>query len=195
LVLVVIDGLDASGKSTQAIALCRTLRKNGKTVLLRFHPSDDNLFGTKVRQFLYLKGKNAHFASAFFYMIDVIRSVLLYCWQKYDCIIFVRYLMGTAYLPSPAHMIAYRFFTIVLPTSDYMFFLDVQPEEADRRIRQTRNRREMFENMSELKKIRTKAISLALMDEWHIIDAGKPVADVEEDIANVVQPLFQNLEL
>jgi dTMP kinase len=103
--------------------------------------------------------------------------------------------MGTAYLPSPAHMIAYRFFTIVLPTSDYMFFLDVQPEEADRRIRQTRNRREMFENMSELKKIRTKAISLALMDEWHIIDAGKPVADVEEDIANVVQPLFQNLEL
>jgi dTMP kinase len=195
LVLVVIDGLDASGKSTQAIALCGTLRKNGRTVLLRFHPSNDNVFGAKARQFLYFKGKNAHFASAFFYMIDVIRSILLYSWQKYDCTIFVRYLMGTAYLPSPAHIIAYHFFALVVPMSGFMFFLDVHPEEADRRIRQTRNRLEMFENMSELKKIRVKALSLALMDRWHIIDAGKPVADVEEDIANVVQPLFQNLEL
>ena len=195
MVLIVIDGLDASGKSTQANALCRTLRKHGKTVLLRFHPSNDNVFGAKTRQFLYLKGKNAHFASAFFYMLDVIRSILLYSWKRYDCTIFVRYLMGTAYLPSPAHIIAYHFFALVVPTSGFMFFLDVAPEEADRRIRQARNRLEMFENMSELKKIRVKALSLALMDKWNIIDAGKPVGDVEEDIANVAQPLFQNLEL
>lgn len=193
--LVIIDGLDASGKSTQAIALCKTLRKHGKTVLLRFHPSNDNVFGVKARQFLYLKGKNAHFASAFFYMIDVIRSILLYSWQNYDCTIFVRYLMGTAYLPSPAHIIAYRFFALVVPTSSFMFFLDVHPEEADQRIRQTRRRLEMFENLSELKKTRRKALSLALMDKWRIIDGNTSIAEVQKEIAQAVEPLFENLEL
>jgi len=63
---VVIDGLDASGKSTQAHNLYNFLTMCGKTVLLRVHPSSDHFFGAKTRQFLYLKGKNAHFASAFF---------------------------------------------------------------------------------------------------------------------------------
>ena len=82
MVLVVIDGLDASGKSTQAFRLCNFLRNHGKTVYLRFHPSNDNFFGFKAKQFLYLNGKGAHFAAAYFYMVDVIRSILLYSWQR-----------------------------------------------------------------------------------------------------------------
>jgi dTMP kinase len=193
LVLIVIDGLDASGKSTQALSLYRSLKKNAKMVFLRIHPSNDNLFGVKARQFLYLRGKSAHFASAFFYMLDVIRSILLYSWQKYDCIIFVRYLMGTAYLPSPIHTIAYHFFASTVPTSDFMFFLDVRPEEADRRIRQTRDRFEMFENLEELEKTRRKALSLAQIGKWRIINASKVTRDVENEIASALEPLFQKL--
>ena len=195
MVLIVIDGLDASGKSTQALSLYGTLKKNAKMVFLRIHPSDDNLFGVKARQFLYLRGKSAHFASAFFYMLDVIRSILLYSWQKYDCIIFVRYLMGTAYLPSPIHTIAYQFFASTVPTSDFMFFLDVRPEEADRRIRQTRDRFEMFENLEELEKTRRKALSLAQIGKWRIINASKSTRDVENEITSALEPLFQKMEL
>jgi hypothetical protein len=36
-----------------------------------------------------LAGQGAHFAAALFYMIDVIRSNLLYWWRRYDFIIFV----------------------------------------------------------------------------------------------------------
>jgi dTMP kinase len=187
---VIIDGLDASGKTTQAINLRRTLTHKAKTVFLRIHPSSDNFFGAKARQFLFLRGRNAHFASAFFYMLDVIRSILLYSWRKYDCIIFVRYLMGTAYLPQPVHQIAYHFFACTVPTSDFMFFLDVPPEEADRRIRQSRSQLEMFENLQELEKTRTKALSLARTGKWRIIDAGKSVKDVENEIINALQPLF-----
>lgn len=60
LVFVVIDGLDASGKSTQALKLYTFLRNKGKTVYLRFHPSNDNFFGVEAKQFLYLRGKSAH---------------------------------------------------------------------------------------------------------------------------------------
>jgi len=190
LVLIVIDGLDASGKSTQALKLEKSLRKHAKTVFIRIHPTNDNLFGTEARHFLYQRGKGAHFASAIFYMFDVVRSIMLFSWQKYDYVIFVRYLMGTAYLPSPIHRIAYQFFASVVPKSDYMFFLDVPPEEADKRIRQTRKQTEMFETLEELKKTRSKALSLTIIDKWTIIDAGQPVSEVEKDIETVLQPLL-----
>ena len=182
MVFVVIDGLDASGKSTQAVRLYNFLKDNGKTVYLRFHPSNDNFFGLKAKQFLYLRGKSAHSAAALFYMLDVIRSILHYSWRKYDYVIFVRYLMGTAYLPSPLHRIAYHFFASIVPTSKFMFFLDVSPEQAYGRIQQARKRREMFESLEELERIRRKAFFLALMDKWIVIDGNKPVRDVEEEI-------------
>jgi len=182
LVLIIIDGLDASGKNTQALNLYCLLTKSGKTVYLRHHPSDDNIFGAKTKQFLSMKGRSAHFASALFYMIDVIRSILLYSWQRYDYIVFVRYLMGTAYLPSPLHRMAYHFFAFMVPTSNLMFFLDVSPAEARRRIEQVRSEREMFETLAELKKTREKAISLALLGKWTFIDADNSVAEVENQI-------------
>jgi len=182
LVFIVIDGLDASGKSTQALRLYNFLGNHGKTVFLRFHPSNDNFFGVEAKQFLYLKGKSAHFAAAFFYMLDVIRSISLYSWRRYDYLIFVRYLMGTAYLPSPLHRIAYHFFASIVPTSNLMFFLDVSPEEACRRIQQTRDRREMFESLEELKRIRRKALDLASIDKWIITNANKPINEVEKEI-------------
>lgn len=183
---VIIDGLDASGKDTQAAALVRSLQQMGKSVFLRVHPAEDNLFGRKARQFLYLKGKNAHFASAVFYMLDVLRSVVLYSWRKHDYVIFVRYLMGTAYLPSPLHVFAYRFFALTVPTSEFMFFLDVSPREAERRIRQTRSRVEMFEHLAELRRVRLKALSLALSGGWRVLNANKPEKDIARDIAETL---------
>jgi dTMP kinase len=181
-VFVVIDGLDASGKDTQAMRLRDFLESNGKTVFLRVHPSSDNLLGARARQFLLSKGKSAHFASALFYMFDVVRSILLYSWKKYDYVIFVRYLMGTAYLPSPLHRFAYVFFVSFVPTSDLMFFLDIKPEEAHSRIQQGRNRREMFENLKELERVRCKALSLALAGKWTIVDASRSAEEVEREI-------------
>jgi dTMP kinase len=182
MVLIVIDGLDASGKSTQAFRLYKFLHGRNKSVLLRIHPSNDNPLGVKARRFLYARGKSAHFAAAFFYMLDVIRSILLYSRRRYNYIIFVRYLMGTAYLPAPLHRLAYHFFALAVPKSELMFFLDVKPEEAYRRIMQTRRRLEMFESLEELEEVRLKALSLALMDKWTIIDANRSIDTIEREI-------------
>jgi len=183
---MVIDGLDASGKSTQALQLSKFFTAEGKTVCLRFHPSDDNLFGVKASQFLRSRGRSAHFASALFYMADVIHSILLYAWQNYDYVIFVRYLMGTAYLPSPLHIIAYNFFALFVPKSSLMFFLDTSPSEAYRRIHQTRKNQEMFESLNELRKVRVKALSLALIGKWTIIDANKSTEEVGRGIRKLL---------
>jgi len=193
LILIVIDGLDASGKSTQALELDKFIRDQGKTILLRFHPSPDNVFGTKAKQYLYSEGKSAHFAAALFYMIDVIRSIVLYSWRRYDFMIFVRYLMGTAYLPAPLDRIAYHFFAAVVPTSQYMFFLDVAPSEAERRLRETRERLEMFENIVELERTRHIALSLASANNWTIVNANEPMKQVQEVIRRSLSSTWRRL--
>jgi dTMP kinase len=185
--LIVIDGLDAAGKSTQALWLYEHLHRSGKTVFLRVHPATDNFAGAKARTFLLAKGKSAHFASAVFYMLDVVRSILLYSWREYDYLIFERYLMGTAYLPAPLHWIAFHLFSLIVPTSDLMFFLDISPDEASRRIAQERGRREMFENLEDLKRMRRKALSLALTGRWIIIDANSPIETVQKEIVKAFQ--------
>lgn len=180
--LIILDGLDASGKNTQAMRLYNYFKKYQKTVFVRFHPSEDDFLGVKAKEFLFIKRKSTYFTAAIFYMLDVIRSILLYSWRKYDFIIFVRYLMGTAYLPSPLHRIAFHFFTFIVPTSNYMFFLDVRPEEASKRVQKARRKQEIFETFEALKQTRTKALSLALEGKWIIVDANKSVKNVEREI-------------
>jgi dTMP kinase len=178
LTFIVIDGLDGSGKSTQAQYILGYLEGLGKTVCLRVHPEQDNFFGIEARRFLYSKGKSAHFAAALFYMIDVIRSILLYSWRRVDYVVFVRYLMGTAYLPAPLHKIAYHFFALIVPRSDFMFFLDVSPERAASRIYNSRQKQEMFEDVEDLRKVRAKALSLAYSKKWIIINSNKTASEV-----------------
>jgi len=182
--LVIIDGLDGCGKSTQAHLLFQSLQKMKKTVCLRVHPETDNWFGLQARHYLYSEGTSAHFASALFYMVDVIRSILLYSWRDADFIIFVRYLMGTAYLPSPLDTVSYNFFSSLVPKSNSMFFLDVKPEEAATRIVKSREKIEMFESLKALKKTRGKALSLTRFDSWVVVNANKPVAEVASFLEN-----------
>ena len=180
--LVIIEGLDGCGKSTQANLMLQSIRKVNKTACLRVHPETDNWFGLRARRYLYCEGKSAHFASALFYMVDVIRSILLYSWRRADYVIFVRYLMGTAYLPSPLDTIAYNFFASVVPKSNNMFFLDVYPEEAASRIAKNRRQTEMFETLSDLRKIRAKALALTRFNKWIIIDSNKSIAKTAAEI-------------
>jgi dTMP kinase len=84
-----------------------------------------------------------------------------------------------------ANSILYDFFASIVPASDYMFFLDVPPEEASKRIRENRDLRalEMFENIENLRRIRAKALSLVSTDKWKIINGGHTTEEVEKDIA------------
>lgn len=178
---IVIDGLDASGKTTQALRLTRFLQSQGKTFCLRVHPAADNFFGSHAQQFLQSSGKSAHFASALFYMFDVLHSVLQYSWRNYDYVIFVRYLLGTAYLPSPIYKAAYHFFAAIVPKPEKLFFIDVKPQAAYERIRKRAEKTpvEMFEKPKALQKIRRRGLELAAIGRWLIVDGGKPVDDVE----------------
>ena len=90
--------------------------------------------------------------------------------------------MGTAYLPKPVDRIAYHFFATVVPTSSFMFFLDVSPAEAYRRVSLRGEELEMFESLEELEKIRQKALALALEDDWIVVEADRTMKQIQGEI-------------
>ena len=183
-----IEGLDASGKNTQALRLKKRLEEKGYRVYARFHPSGDNWAGRRARRFLLAEGLSAHFASAMFYIADVLRSVILTPWRGYDYVVYVRYLMGTAYLPFPLGAFAYHFFASLLPRPRHTIFLDIDPEEAHRRVAQRESDKEMFESLNQLRKIRVRATALARANGWVFIDGNEALGEVERRIWSTIFP-------
>ena len=96
--------------------------------------------------------------------------------------IFIRYLMGTAYLPSPLNRIAYKFFEVILPKPSHKIYLNISPAEAHRRISTNRREKEMFESLSQLRKIGRRALEMAALYDWIIVEAGEPEEAVEKAI-------------
>ena len=183
---IVVDGLDGAGKDTQARKIMERYKEMGEAVIMRSHPESDNKYGRKAKEALLGKGKKNHIMASLYYALDVIRSIRKY-YGKSDTFIVVRYLVGVAYLPLPLARILYKFFETFLPTSEYMFFLDVEPEELLRRIEnrvEGRGEKEMFENMEELEKVRKKA--LKLVKGWHIIDANRSIEEIQEEIGSIL---------
>lgn len=183
MVFVVIDGIDGSGKSTQAKKLCRLISHQGKTYIIRTHPSNDNFFGRMSRGYLLLEGTKARISASIFYLLDIIRSVILFKWKPVDYHIFVRYLMGTAYLPKHLYKLGYYFLKTTVPKPTHMFFLDVTPEEAFKRIEKNREQKEMFESLEKLVETRNNALELALTGDWKVINGNQTQEFIHKIIA------------
>ena len=182
---IVVDGLDGSGKDTQAKLIAEKYLANGESVIIRSHPSEDNPYGIMAKKALLGQGKLDHIMASVYYALDVIRSVRVYK-ESADNIIMVRYLMGVAYLPMPLASLLYKFFITVLPTSEYMFFLDVEPSVLMERL-SLRSEKEMFENPKDLTKVRKKA--LRLTQGWHIIENGQSLEDSQKKIVEILDDL------
>ncbi|MDD3986032.1 MAG: thymidylate kinase [Methanobacterium sp.] len=180
---IIIDGLDGSGKDTHAKLIQKYYLAKGEKVIVRTHPSTDNIYGIKAKKALLGQGKINHIKASMYYAFDVLRSVHKYH-GKSDTFIMVRYLMGVAYLPFPIAKILYMFFSKILPTSNYMFFLDVEPDELYKRLLK-RSEHEMFENLYDLIKVRVKALKLA--KDWHIINTGTTIEQAQLEINKILE--------
>ena len=189
--LIIIDGLDAVGKDTHAKIISDRYEKKGEKVIIRSHPSSDNYFGRKAKKSLLGTGKLNKLNASIFYMFDVLRSIKKYYNPKDEVtLIMVRYLMGTAYLPRRLARFVYNFFENFVPTSDYMFFLDANPNELYDRVK-LRDEKEIFETLDELAKVREKA--LMLTDKWYIIDTNSSIDETYNQIEKILNRLDGNL--
>lgn len=131
------------------------------------HPSGSR-FGRISKASLQSSGKVARFWATLFFIADVLVSVKGLRKQE-GTVVFVRYLMGAAYLPKPLAQYGYRLFRNLLPFPDVAMFIDIEPKVAIRRIMERDHKREMFETEEKLTEIRDIAKSL-LSSEWVVVD-------------------------
>ena len=178
---IVIDGLDGCGKDTQVNLLVDEYEKMGREVTVRSHPCCDNKFGKKSKQALLKTGKINHLKATIYFGLDALRSVHMYYYNKdTDVLIFSRYTMAVAYLPNVVNVIVYKIVSFALPKLDCMFFLDVTPEESLRRIQSRNEEEEMFENIDDLRKARSKTSKVTY--EWNVIPADGPAEAINGKI-------------
>ena len=166
--LIVVDGLDGCGKDTHAQNIKRILEPKGEKVTIVSHPSKRWL-GRISKRALEGSGMAARLFATVFFTADVLMSVRWYKKQRSGTVIFVRYLLGAAYLPERFAAAGYKFFRKLLPFPELAFFIDIRPEVARRRILARGHRPEMFETMDKLAKVRKVAKRL-VESEWITID-------------------------
>jgi dTMP kinase len=165
---IVVDGLDGCGKDTHAENIKRLLEKEGAQVRIVSHPSQ-RFFGRMSKRFLQGEGPPARLFATLFFIADVLQSVRQLKSTSQGMVVFVRYLLGTAYLPSRLAPYGYVAFRNLLPRPDLAIFIDIEPEVAIRRIRARGHAPEMFETPERLAAIRNVAKGL-VADEWVTID-------------------------
>lgn len=187
---IAVDGVDGSGKDTQAELIKEKYEKEG-TVVIRSHPTSDNYFGRTSKSCLQKGGKLNFIIATLCYGADAIRSVIKY-YNKADTVILVRYTLAVSYLPPAIGLPLYKLVCIVLPVSDYMFYLDISPEESLRRVKSRGEEEEMFENYESYVKVRNKAEPV--LYNWNVIQADGTVEEVFSRIEAVLDDLDSRQE-
>jgi dTMP kinase len=174
---IVVDGIDGSGKSTIGSMILDHYRGQGERAHMISHPSE-RLLGRISRRALRGRGRMLKLVATTFFILDVLASVIrLRGYRKrYQTLIFIRYLMGAAYLPRRLAPLGYDFFSKLLPVPRRLLLVDIEPRVAVERIGEREEEKEMFEDLDSLVRVRDKVLMLA-QDDWDIVDnSGDSVA-------------------
>lgn len=180
-----VDGLDGCGKDTHAENIKRLLENQGEKVTIVSHPSGRR-FGRISKRSLESSGVMARLSATLFFTADVLMSVRWYKKRSDGTVIFVRYLLGTAYLPRRLAKVGYVFFRNLLPLPELAFFIDIRPEVARRRILVRGNQPEMFESVEKLAQVREVAKKLTAKD-WITIDNNEDGERPFNEVKRVLQ--------
>ena len=184
---IVVDGIDGSGKSTVAHWMADRYTEAGYTVHLFVHPSE-RLLGRVSKAALQSKGNLMHAIATLFFIGDVLVSIRRK--RKLvgdrDRVIFVRYLMGAAYLPEGLMSFGYELFKRIIDLPPARMLVDVLPEVALARIEARDHEREMFENLEGLRKSRVKTLVLA-KDGWLVLDNSGPAEATRAELKAIME--------
>ena len=216
--LIVIDGLDGSGKTTQFELIQKILSDRGITVKAISFPEYDKPSSTLVK--MYLGGefsKNAEdvnaYASSSFYAVDRYASYKLYWEKDYlddKLILASRYVSSNAIhqmvkLPEEEWekylewLIDYEYIKMDIPKADKVIFLDMPIEISQKLLSQRyngdENKKDIHEsNIEYLHRCRKSALFAAEKLGWSVVtcnDGENPLPT--EEISNKIMKIIDEV--
>src|SRR4029434_1770003 len=187
--LVAFEGLDQSGKQTQAELLRDRLTSNGRLVRLLSFPDYQTVIGAEIGR--ALRGERE-------YTADVMQ--LLYVANRYEfkgeilrstesgtIVVCDRYLASSiAY--GEAQGLDAEWLTNIqkyLPQPDITFLLDIAPEVSARR--KTADRDKYERDLSMLGRVRDSYLRQAARSGWVWLDASRATAEIAPDVFTSVR--------
>ena len=185
--LICIEGIDASGKTTQARLLARSLEARGLDVLLTTEPTRGPV-GALIKELLRGRERLPPVLEAVLFALDrfwhvehTIRPAL----EEGRVVISDRYYYSSlAYQGSAGVDMAWlKQINAFAPRPDLAIYIDISPEEALKRISRPRT---VLEVRQVQKAVRSAYLALVEAGELVLVDGERPVEEVAEDILALV---------
>ncbi len=201
---IALEGIDGSGKSTQAKLLAKKLEESGEQTYLTFEPTD-NFVGSIIRNILRGKMKADERTIAGLFVADRLDHLqnesygILKKLEEGSTVITDRYYFSSyAYNGLEGDMdwvISANAMSANLLRPDATIFIDISPELAMQRVLQNREVTELYETLDNLKNVRRRYLEAfeKLKHEERIIwiNGNQSMEQVTEDILKAVAGLRQ----
>lgn len=188
--LIVFEGLDGSGISTQAKSLCELLLKKGKEVILTKEPTVSFIGGT-IKSILKKEIKTSPLTLQLLFTADRAHHLFSEIEPELDkgrIVICDRYILSTlAFGGTEIDIEFLKQINSKFRTPDLTFILDVPPEVCLERIRKTRFEHfELFEEKEKFEKIRQIYLSIKeFFPNVYLIDGNRSIEEVAKEIQEI----------
>ena len=200
---IVFEGIDGSGKTTQAQLLAAFLRKEGFEVVLTAEPTDLPS-GKELRLALSGKQKKSECEMAALFVLDRIahnndaKNGLRALVENGAYVICDRYYYSTlAYQGMSTDYAWVRSMNLSCPDimkPDLCIYLDLTPKQSLERIRRGRESTEIYETEEILTRVRDTFMNviddLKTTDNIAIVNAYRPADEIAVEICGLVNRIF-----
>lgn len=187
-IFICIEGIDASGKSTQARRLVRRLRRRGFDAIYTTEPSNGEVGSFIKRYVLQRKKRVPAVVEALLFAVDRIdhnECEIEPALESGKIVVSDRYIYSSLAYQGAAELDIdwiKHINRMALPP-DLAIFIDVPPEVVVKRMKRRRSVMETLENQR-----RVREIYRQLVSEGHLtlIDGNRPTSEVSRNILAVV---------
>lgn len=189
---IVFEGLDGSGKTTQARELGLFLKKKKYKVLLTKEPTKDNIFGRKINDILNQKKKTTPLKLQVLFTKDRkwhLKNVIEPALKKGKIVICDRYFFSTfAFGGIDVDMEKLIKLNEKFLMPDLTFYIDVSPKECMERIlkRVKSSKTAFFEKEEKLKEVYKNYKLLARRFPIYFVEGEREIGLIAKDIKNIV---------
>ena len=200
--LIVFEGIDGAGKTTQIELLANHLRSNGRKVYRTTEPTE-SVTGGLLRDALggVSKRSPGEMAALFvldriFHNVNPVNGFNKMTGDGVDVICDRYYYSSLAYQGSETDFEWVKRMNLDCPeirSPDLCIFLDLTPRQSMERILKNRVTQDIYETEEKLEQVRNKFLAaidaLKERDNIRIINAARPIEEIHREICEIVDAL------